>query len=147
MIQIEIVDKLPFEGFAGLRAESEEEAYRFLKRLEVDWRDHKNRFDLPGEGLYKVLVDNELIGIGGINQCPYKRAEGIGRIRRFYIKSSWRSQGIGKMLLEHLISEKGAAFAEINLSTDSEAAGRFYERNGFAKVHDEAKVSHRLIQP
>ncbi|MFK7921255.1 MAG: GNAT family N-acetyltransferase [Bacteroidia bacterium] len=147
MVKIEIVSALPFEGFVALRAESEKEGYRFLKRLEMDWGAHKNRFSLPGEGLYKVLAHAELIGIGGINQCPYKHTEGIGRIRRFYIKSSWRSQGIGKKLLAHLIAEKGAAFAEINLSTDSEAAARFYERNGFARIHDEAKVSHRLIHP
>ena len=144
MIQIQKVVKIPFEGFTTLLEESEQEGHQFLRRLEVQWLNGKNSFSLEGEGFYKAMNNEELIGLGGINQDPYSNKSNIGRIRRFYIKKSWRQQGVGSLLLIHILTNHGLYFDEINLRTDSPIASSFYEKNGFEKTANQLNITHKL---
>ena len=146
MIQILEVKEIPFEGFSVLLAESEKEGYNFLRRLETAWRNGTNRFSLTGEGLYRAVNDGELIGIGGINLDPFQNNKRIGRLRRFYIKQSWRKQGVGSMLLNHILENHWVYFEEITLRTHSQIARFFYEKNGFKKIPNEINHTHKIVQ-
>ena len=145
MIKIQEIQDFPFANFFDLLAESEEAGFRFLKRLKEDWLNKSNRFDKEGEGLFLIWKAGELVGIGGINQDPYCQNKKIGRLRRFYIKANHRSQGLGALLLQYIIAEKGKAFQEIQLYTDTESAAKFYEKEGFERVFQNSHFSHRLI--
>jgi len=145
MITIQEIQDFPFAAFSELLAESEDAGFRFLRRLKEDWLNKANRFDKEGEGLFLLWKADELIGIGGINRDPYCQNKKIGRLRRFYIKADQRSQGLGALLLKYIIAEKGKAFQEIQLYTDTESAARFYEKQGFERVFQNSHFSHRLI--
>lgn len=128
----------------NLRKESEEEGYYFISRLINDWQNNTNCFALKGEGFYGVYNGKELIAIGGINQDPYIESDTTtGRLRRFYVKQSWRRQKVGLALLKYIIEQHQNDFNEITLYTDTKAASLFYESIGFEKVSGINKVSHR----
>lgn len=146
MFGIEIIGQIPFNGFLKLKEISQEEGYQFLVRLEQEWLSGKNQFNQPGEGLFKISVHKEIVGIGGINQDPYSNNKQVGRIRRFYVHPSWRKKGIGTVLLNHIIDTKGRKFSVIQLRTDTEIGRKFYERNGFVKVSGHTEFTHRLVQ-
>lgn len=145
-IQIKQVISFPVEGFDILLEESEAEGFRFLRRLKEDWENGANIFKEEGEGLYYLLEKGELVGIGGINIDPYISKTKAGRLRRFYIKKSKRGRQFGKKLLAFVLEKHRNDFAEFTLFTDTVAAARFYEMNGFSTVIGEAKVSHKKIQ-
>lgn len=87
------------KGFASLKAQSVEEHYNMLRRLEANWLSGENRFDLPGEKLLGVFAREELVGIGGLNRDPFSADERAGRIRHLYLSPAWRGKGAGQQLL------------------------------------------------
>ena len=145
MIEIQETKDFPFAAFSELLAESEEAGFRFLKSLKEDWLNKSNRFDQEGEGLFLLWKASELIGIGGINRDPYRQNKQVGRLRRFYIKADHRHQGLGALLLQYILAEKGKSFQEIQLYTDTASAAKFYEKEGFERVFQNSHFSHRLI--
>lgn len=126
-----------------LRKESEEEGYHFVNRLIDDWQNETNCFALIGEGFYGVFVEKELIAIGGVNQDPYTDSGNAGRLRRFYVKQTWRRQKVGLALLKFILQKHADDFTEITLYTDTQVASKFYESIGFEKVNGIAKISHQ----
>ncbi|MEO0900286.1 MAG: GNAT family N-acetyltransferase [Bacteroidota bacterium] len=145
MLEITLVHQIPFPGFSELKEQSKLEGYRFVIRLEREWESGQNTYNQAGEGLFKVVAHHQIVGVGGINHDPYSNDRKIGRIRRFYILPSWRNQGIGTALLEHILRTKGSEYAMIQLRTDSELGSKFYERNGFSKVEHKAHYTHQLL--
>ncbi|WP_404407121.1 GNAT family N-acetyltransferase [Jeotgalibacillus malaysiensis] len=116
-----------------LREESVSDGFRFLSRLENDYKDGTNRFLLEGEGLWYVMDPfNEVIAIGGLNSQGFLCGDShIGRLRRFYVKRAERRNGIGTMLLHQIIVAAADSFDLIVLFTDTKEAAQFYERHGF----------------
>lgn len=145
MSQIEKVSQIPFSGFEALKEASIKEGFHFVERLEHEWIKGINQFSQEGEALYKIREKGQLAGIGGITTCPYHSHEKTGRLRRFYIFSSWRRQGKGKQLVQHILDQARFHFHEIVLFTDSQEAAAFYESLGFVSVINQAKISHRWV--
>ena len=145
-LQFVKVKKIPFDGFESLKQESQMEGFNFLKRLKDEWQADINRFSLKGEALYIVCYESELIAIGGINQDPYLQQEKHGRLRRFYVKKSWRRKKVGKALLYFIVENHAHFFETIGLYTQHEKAAAFYLNVGFETVHDEYKITHRWIK-
>ena len=90
--------QLPVPCMEQLRAEAREERFLFIERLWKEWQNGKNRFAAPGEKLYGCMDQATLVAIGGLTQDPFDGRRGIGRIRRVYVRSAWRNQGMGKPL-------------------------------------------------
>ncbi len=63
----------------------------------------------------------KLIGIGGLNEDPYTENNKIGRLRRFYILKNYRRIGLGKLLLNQLLSYAEKNFKVVVLHTDTKA--------------------------
>ncbi len=139
------VSLIPFPGFERLRLESLQEGYHFLDRLQQEWVQGNNRFDKEGEGLFSIWIGSILAGIGGINIDPFLQNPSIGRLRRFYIASRWRRQGLGKRLLEHILLQAQPQFHEVVLFTDHLAAANFYESMGFISIKHTPKISHKGV--
>src|SRR5690606_19083057 len=99
------------------------EGYKFIKRLVDEYTLGSNKFDKNGESLYVAKIDDEVIGIGGLNIDPYLNLSDVGRVRHLYVLRKNRGTGVGKKLLNAIIDEARANFRTIRLSfTDHLAA-------------------------
>jgi N-acetylglutamate synthase-like GNAT family acetyltransferase len=119
-----------------LEAQARTEGFRFLTRLVEEWKNGYNRFDRPGEGLFGVFCNGQLIGIGGLSYDPYAGSD-IGRLRRVYITPTARGQHAGKALVQHLLAYAALNFRVVRLSTDTPEGAAFYLRCGFQQIEDD----------
>ncbi len=143
-LNIEPIQELNIKEIAPLIKASEQEGFKFLRRLKNDWINGTNRFDKTNEQLYQVRQGTQIIAIGGINNNPYKEAGKIGRIRRMYVFPEHRRKGIGRKLILHLLETFGDKFEKITLRTDTEEASRFYESIGFKNIQS-ANHTHEYM--
>ena len=100
-----VLTELP-AGFDSLRAEARAEGYRHLDRLAEEWNSGKMRFDRDGEALFAARVGADLAGIGGLTIDPM--LAGALRMRRFYVRKSFRRSGIGRAIAENLLAQAHA---------------------------------------
>jgi GNAT superfamily N-acetyltransferase len=91
-----------------------------------------------GVRFYGYRVDGAVVGVMGIQDV-----KDVTLIRHAYVRTAWRSHGIGRELLAHLVqlTERPILIGTWRAAT---WAIRFYERNGFRLVGEEDKV--RLLQ-
>lgn len=62
----------------------------------------------------------------------------VSEIQEMYVKDEFRSQQIGKALMEHVVGfakSMGAVQMEVTSRSTRENAHRFYQREGFEKSH------------
>ena len=114
------------------------EGYDFVDTLVDEWVSGENHFDRRGETLLGCFDDSaqELIGVGGLNIDPFAGDDGLGRIRKVYIRPRWRNQGIGKALVAALVEEARKSFQNVRLRAENSNAARLYERLGFVSIID-----------
>lgn len=122
-----VIENLPTD-FDALRAEAHAEGYRFVERLAKDWEAGATRFDHDGEALLGAHVDGVLAGIGGLTLDPV--VLGALRMRRFYVRPSFRRHGIGRKLVEALLKypRRDGQVVVVNAARGSSA---FWEALGF----------------
>ncbi|ASP38797.1 GNAT family N-acetyltransferase [Bacterioplanes sanyensis] len=140
-MNIEKVTALP-DGISKLATESTVQGFRFVERLISEFTQGKNRFDGDGEALFAAYLDGELVGIGGVNQDPYRCNADIGRVRRLYVMNHARSLGVGKALMQEIEQHASQYFDELQLFTDTSAAANFYSALGYSPVGLE-NISHQ----
>ncbi len=68
-----------------------------------------------------------------MNEDPYTENNKIGRLRRFYILKNYRRIGLGKLLLNQLLSYAEKNFKVVVLHIDTKQGDAFYTANGFVK--------------
>nr|WP_239454474.1 GNAT family N-acetyltransferase [Bacillus suaedaesalsae] len=117
----------------ALIKESEQEGHRFVTKLVRQYVSFENRFDQKGEVLYVATLNDEVVGVCGLNKDPYNEATDIGRLRHLYVLSPYRNLGIARKLLEQIKEEATSTFSIMTLRTSNPVADRFYTRNGFTR--------------
>ena len=122
-----IAAELP-TGFDALRAEARREGYRHLERLAEEWNSGKTRFDHNGEALFAARVGADLAGIGGLTIDPV--LPGALRMRRFYVRKSFRRSGIGRAIAEHLLAQAQAFNRPVTVNGGA-GSEPFWESLGF----------------
>jgi GNAT superfamily N-acetyltransferase len=125
-------------GFHALCEAANGEGYRHLDRLTADWRAGF-RLDRDGEALYAVRVGGELVGIGGLTVDPV--IPGTLRMRRFYVRASYRRHGIGHLLAERLLARARPLRQRITVNA-APGSERFWEVLGFVA---ERRDSHTHV--
>ncbi|NIJ08134.1 N-acetylglutamate synthase-like GNAT family acetyltransferase [Sphingomonas vulcanisoli] len=130
--------KLLSNEITPLVIEAESEGHRFVRRLQDDWDEGKNRFQGTGEFLLSVYLDGTLTALGGLNKDPYLNTEGIGRLRHVYVSPSVRHQGIGGLLVNRIIEQAAQTFLILRLRTTTTGAATFYEKLGFERTNEDA---------
>jgi len=136
-------------GFDALCAESQREGQRMLVRLRDNWRSGANRFALPGEMLNGAFLlqeggnERQLVGICGRNIDPFADSPRIGRVRHLFVTRELRRQGVGQLLLTHLLADARDYFDQLNTHAP-QSADAFYRSLGFVPVADDAHVTHRF---
>jgi GNAT superfamily N-acetyltransferase len=139
MIAIHPISDLSPERFAELVTESEHAGFRFVRRLVEEWQSGSNRFALPGEVLFAAMSGERIVGVCGLNIDPYASSASVGRIRRLYVLSAFRHQGIGRRLVQNVVAASRGVFRSLRLRTETAEASRLYLALGFqecAKVPD-----------
>jgi GNAT superfamily N-acetyltransferase len=138
------ITEWPGPAIEPLIHESEMEGFRFLRRLEDEWKACTNRFSGSGEALFGIFEGGRLLAVGGIN----RQSEGPGRLRRVYVMRSERGKGLGCMLVEHILLFASAHYSRVVLRADTEAADRFYRAIGFSRIPPGGNQTHEIeLQP
>lgn len=145
MIHIERLILLPMAALEPLVRESEEDGFRFLRRLVAEWSDGRNRFDQQHEGFWALWKDDGIVAVGGLNEDPFASGSGTSRLRHFYVRRAERRKGFGQILLATILREAAPAYKCVVLKTESSDAAAFYEKLGFHRVTDTANTTHRMI--
>ena len=92
-------------------------------------------FVLPEGVFYLLGVDGKPAGMGGLR----KVRDGVGEIKRMYVKPEYRGKGLGRALLNRLLCEaRELGFSRILLETGKfmSAAQRLYRSVGFVEVSE-----------
>jgi GNAT superfamily N-acetyltransferase len=144
-IKIVCLEQLPIKDLVPLVEESYQQGHEFLDRLISEYADGTNQFKKPGEGLFGVYFDQQLVAIGGLNRDPYLSEPDIGRVRHLYVLSAWRKQGIGKQLVQAIIAAAKGRFRLLTLRTFSADADGFYRAIGFQTKPEIDGATHHLI--
>ena len=131
-------------GFGELLAESERGGFRMLERLRAEWVNGINRFERRGEILVGAFEDKKLVGAGGRNLDPFVGDPRTGRIRHLYVAQACRKKGVGRLLMDCILTDAGIYFGRLNVRAPVAAFG-FYEHLGFKRVEGSDTVSHTLI--
>ncbi|MDT3498603.1 GNAT family N-acetyltransferase [Bacillus toyonensis] len=143
-IHIQQIENLMKYEISHLVQDSKEEGFNFLIKLINEYENKINVFKKTGECLYGIFQGNMLIGIGGLNQDPFTGDNKIGRLRRFYIAKNYRGKGLGRLLLDRIISDAKKYFTIVVLNTDTEQGDKFYTSGGFVKGKQYVGASHYL---
>jgi GNAT superfamily N-acetyltransferase len=122
-----VIDCLPV-GLDDVRAEASAEGYQFVERLTNDWEADAARFRRDGEALFGAYVSRTLAAIGGITLDPFL-ADAL-RMRRFYVRRSFRGQGIGRRLVDALLENSWRA-GRIVVVNAASGSSPFWEAAGF----------------
>jgi hypothetical protein len=136
--------ELPLHDLQPLLAESREQGFEFVTRLVTEYLAGINQFRRPGEVLFGVYCEQQLIAIGGLNRDPYAQESEIGRVRHVYVLAAWRNQGIGKQLVARIIQEARPYFHVLTLRTFTRPAAEFYEAIGFKTEPEIDNATHHL---
>ena len=83
-----------------------------------------------------------MVGICGLNRDPYASDSRIGRVRRLYVAPAQRRHGVGRELLETVVTHARRHFRLLRVR--SEAANEFYTAQGFRRVASDEEVTHVL---
>jgi GNAT superfamily N-acetyltransferase len=142
MITIVRVTNLELDALQALRAESSREGFRFMERLCDEWASGANRFNDSGEALFLAVADGQVVGVCGLNRDPYASATHIGRVRRLYVLRAHRRSGVGRALLDALITHAHNHFNLVRVRTG--AASDFYVAHGFRHDSSDAEATHVL---
>ncbi|MFA7193865.1 MAG: GNAT family N-acetyltransferase [Candidatus Paceibacterota bacterium] len=113
----------------------------FIQKTIDEWRSGVNTFSKPSEKLWGLTIDDEIIGLGGLNQDPYTENPEVGRVRHVYIMKKYRGLGLSKILMKLIINRAKQHFTSLRLSTKNPVAISLYESLGFEKT-EEHKATH-----
>lgn len=134
--------ELNIDVLKPLHTQAEQEGFRFLNRLAEEYWSGANRFDKPGEALFGIVSEGQLAAIGGLNRDPYEKDFHVGRVRRVYVAPAHRRQGMGRRLMEAIITEAHSHFVQLVLRTDTAQGASFYEALGFQPVSTLENATH-----
>ncbi|MBN1250301.1 MAG: GNAT family N-acetyltransferase [Anaerolineae bacterium] len=143
-LRIEKLTELPTADLQPLLEESQKQGHELVTRLIEEYESGQNRFDAPGEALFGVYAGRDLIAIGGLNQDPYLPDGQTGRVRHVYVLADWRGRGVGRLLVDRIITEAHEHFQRLTLRTFSDRGDRFFRSLGFEAGSPLPGASHHM---
>jgi ribosomal protein S18 acetylase RimI-like enzyme len=141
---IQRIEQLSFDEISSLIQESLQEEYNFIQRLKDEYLNGVNCFDKFGESLFVARADYIIVGICGLNIDPYLHNLDIGRVRHLYVSKNYRKQGIGHLIMEHVINDAIKSFKTLILRTNNPLADKLYRDLGFSNEPFFENASHYL---
>jgi ribosomal protein S18 acetylase RimI-like enzyme len=141
---VERVSGAPTDRLAALLAESEQQGFRFVRRLVQEWESGDNRFDRPGEALFVARVGVDVVGVCALSVDSYTGDPKVGRVRHLYVLVPHRRSGVGEQLVADVLEAARGRFERLHLRTTNPTAARLYERLGFRRTFDARDRTHVL---
>jgi GNAT superfamily N-acetyltransferase len=92
-----------------------------------------NKFSPPQGRLLLAGVGDHIVGLA----CMKQIREGMGEVKRMYVRDEFRGQGIGRALLEDLIAaarEIGYTYLRLDSARFMSAAHNLYRSAGFEEI-------------
>ncbi len=92
-----------------------------------------NQFTAPHGGLFIAQVEGKNIGCAGFRQ----NSQEIAEVKRMYVKSEYRRQGIGRTLLQAVINQtSNIGYSKLRLDTPhyAQEAQALYRSFGFQEI-------------
>jgi GNAT superfamily N-acetyltransferase len=120
------------------------EGYLFVERLAADWEAGRMRFEREGEALLAARLTGILAGIGGLTIEPV--VPGALRMRRFYVRPTFRRAGIGRKLATALL-ERARRISPVVTVNAAPASVSFWESLGFAPDLRDGHTHLQQLEP
>lgn len=140
MIHLQIADESHTDVVAALLAGLFEEVGHHLTAPEIAARF----VAIDGDDLHSTLLaveaeNDDAVGVVTVTESIALYAGGrIGVVNELYVVPPYRSEGVGKMLIDavkQLAQERGWARIEVTTpGEDYDKTLRFYEREGFMRI-------------
>jgi GNAT superfamily N-acetyltransferase len=127
----------------ALEADANADGHNQVSRLIREWLEGRNRFSAAGERVYIAKRGGRVCGVCGLNRDPYAGDDSVGRVRRLYVSAAERRTGIGRALIDRLMTEARGTYSWIHLRTLESEAAAFYEANRFEPVAGNPDCTHR----
>ena len=136
MIEITKLDENSWQDFRDLRLEA-------LKSDPIAFSSSYEEEQLLPESVWResiknvifVISDNQPVGMAGNFRSNRIKTNHVCEIYGMYIRKEYRSQGIGKKLLEAVLEEiqnlKGVTKIKIGVNPTQKAAEHLYRKYGF----------------
>lgn len=131
------------DQLATLEADCKADGRIMVSRFIQEWREGRNRFSLPGEKAYVARREGRLCAVCGLNRDPFASDSKIGRVRRLYVSTADRRNGIGTALMDQLMEDAQGVYTWVHLRTLDSDAAAFYEAIGFDPVEGNEHCTHR----
>jgi predicted acetyltransferase len=128
---------------AELEVDARAERRTMVSRFIQEWLDGRNRFSRAGEKAYVARRGDRISGVCGLNLDPFAGSETIGRVRRLYVASRDRRNGVGTAVIDQIMADARGVFEWIRLRTYDPDATAFYEAIGFHPVIGDENCTHR----
>jgi hypothetical protein len=144
VIEIRTIHRLVDSEILPLVKSSELEGFAYLRRLTEEYKHSINRFDKKGEMLIGAYHLEKLIGICGLNQDPFLNDEYVSRLRRVYVSPDYRRHGVGRKLVEYIITQARQNFKILVLRTLTDEGRAFYHSLGFTLDSQTEHYTHIL---
>jgi GNAT superfamily N-acetyltransferase len=144
-ISLHLLTRFPPIGFTQLRAEAEAENFHHMARLAEEWETRSQRFQFEGEGLFAALLNDRLMGVGGVTRDPVLPPDQALRVRRLYVRREGRRQGVGRALVHRIARQAFLHAPAVVTNARTPPAARFFEALGFA-AEDGDGWTHRLAR-
>jgi GNAT superfamily N-acetyltransferase len=87
----------------------------------------------PRGGIWVAEAGDEIVGCVALRPLP----DGVGEVKRMFVDSAWRGSGVGRALLERLITcarERGYRQLRLGTLTEMTVAQALYRSLGFAPI-------------
>ncbi len=137
---IEISDS-NIDNLQPLADEALADGDKFIQKTIDEWKGGANTFSKNGEKFWALVIGDEYIACGGLNQDPYTEDKTVGRVRHVYVLKKYRGQGYSKVILNLIMEQAKKYFHSLRLSTYNPVAASLYQSLGFEKV-DEYKANY-----
>ena len=104
--------------------------------LQSDIRNIENIYQSQG-GNFWIMIANDAV-IGSIGLKILNKIDGIGEIKRYFVLPSYQRQGIGTLLMEHLLlnaNKNELHILRLDTMRESIAARKIFAKYGFQELH------------
>lgn len=103
--------------------------------LQSDMRNIENIYQSQG-GNFWIMLANSVV-IGSIGLKILNKVDRIGEIKRYFVLPAYQGQGIGTLLMEHLLlnpNENELYILRLDTMRESIAARKIFEKYGFQEI-------------
>lgn len=110
------------------------------------WMLHLSDYYPPFGRMYIARYESKVVGIGGLKQ----NAEGMGEIKKMFVRPEHRGKGFGGAILDQLIADARAiGYSQVLLDSPklSTAAHKLYQSRGFQLIAPYPGSEGAAIQP